>query len=63
LRNVRDTVMRATTVILCAITVLTALVAFGGIEGPARSIARILFPIFVLLFLGSFSAPGFRAHH
>jgi uncharacterized membrane protein YtjA (UPF0391 family) len=55
--------MRAATVILCAITVLTALVAFGGVVGPARAIARILFPIFLLLFLGSFAAPGFRAHH
>jgi len=55
--------MRLAPLFLCVVTVLLALIAFGGASGASTTIARILFPIFFFLFLGSLALPGFRAHH
>lgn len=59
----RESAMRLVPLLLCVITVLLALVAFGGASGASIILARILFPIFFFLFLGSLALPGFRAHH
>lgn len=40
-------------IIFLAIALLAALFGFGGIAGAAAGIAKILFWIFVVLFLGS----------
>ena len=54
--------MRIAPVILSVATLFAALVAFGGAPGPACKVARILFPILLVLFLGSLTAPRFRPH-
>ncbi len=40
-------------IIFLAIALLAALFGFGGIAGAAAGIAKILFWVFVVLFLGS----------
>jgi len=54
--------MRIAPVLLAVATLFAALVAFGGAPGPACKVARILFPILLVLFLGSLTAPRFRPH-
>ncbi len=54
--------MRIAPIFFCIATLFSALFAFGGITGPLAHVARILFPIFLVLLLGSLAAPRFRPH-
>ena len=54
--------MRIAPLFFAVVTVIIALVAFGGAEGAFSSVARLLFPIFFILFIGSIALPTFRPH-
>jgi len=55
--------MRIAPIVFCVATMATALVAFGGAHGPASHVAKMLFPVVLILFLGSLAAPHMHRRH